>query len=48
MPLLRKRSTSLRRRPMMGMGRYKRTTRRTMPYKKYTTLTRVPIKNNNV
>lgn len=47
MPFLRKRSTSLRRRPIMGMGRYKRTTRRTLPYKKYTSLTRFPIKKRS-
>lgn len=47
MPFLRKRTTSLRRRAMMGTGRYKRTTRRTIPYRKYTTVSRVPIKKRS-
>jgi len=47
MPFLRKRTTVTRRRPMLGMGRYKRTSRRTVPYRKYTALTRVPIKKRS-
>lgn len=47
MPFLRKLTTVTRRRPMIGMGRYKRTTRRALPYTKYTSVTRVPIKKRS-
>jgi hypothetical protein len=47
MPSLRKRTMVLRRRPMTGTGRYKRTSRRTVPYKRYTALSRVPIKKRS-
>lgn len=46
MPFLRKRTVVTRRRPMLGMGRYKRTTRRTIPYRKYTA-SRLPIKKRS-